>query len=114
MSTTQTEVTGTMQQRPRGEFTHIGMILRRTIGNYGQKVDENLIQIQEMWDSCVGREIAQAAQPVRLTSGRLLVHVNSSVWHHHLNFLKKELMEKVNASLGESIVSEIRFRISPI
>jgi len=103
-----------MTQRFKGEFTHIRQILRRAMSAHGQKQDENLMLIQEMWESCVGREIANQAYPWKLGGGRLLVHVSSSVWHHQLAYLKQDLMNKLNARLGADLVTDIRFKISPI
>jgi predicted nucleic acid-binding Zn ribbon protein len=40
-----------------------------------------------------------------------LVHVTSSAWIHHLQFLKKELVKRLNDDLGQPLVSDIKFKV---
>src|SRR5512136_416980 len=60
-----------------------------------------------VWDSVVGKQIAGRARPVSFRDGTLTVAVNSSPWMQQLTFLKKGIMEKLNARLGEALVRDI-------
>jgi len=42
------------------------------------------------------------------------VHVISSTWIHQLQFLKNDLMAKINAALGKPLIQEIKFKIGPL
>jgi len=60
-----------------------------------------------VWDSAVGKQIAGRASPVSFRDGTLTVAVTSAPWMQQLTFLKKGIMEKLNAMLGEEQVLEI-------
>ncbi|MFC1813872.1 DUF721 domain-containing protein [Thermodesulfobacteriota bacterium] len=62
----------------------------------------------------VGKAIAENARPAAFKGKMLLVHVTSSTWIHELQFLKKDIIRKVNNALGEEQVEEIKFKIGPI
>jgi predicted nucleic acid-binding Zn ribbon protein len=64
-------------------------------------------RIWMVWDSAVGVQIAAKARPVNFRDGVLTVMVSNAPWMQQLNFLKKGLIEKVNAALGEDLVREI-------
>ena len=52
--------------------------------------------------------------PVAFKGKLLLVHANSSPWLHHLQFLKKEIIVKVNQALGRELVGDIKFKIGKL
>lgn len=60
-----------------------------------------------LWEEAVGRQIASQAQPVTLRDGILTVAVASAPWMQELNFLKRGIVVKLNALLGEPLVREI-------
>ncbi len=65
------------------------------------------------WDVVVGEEIAIRAQPDLIRGTVLWLRVSDSIWMQQLHLSKNLLMEKVNARLGESKITDIRFRIDP-
>ena len=60
-----------------------------------------------VWDSAVGSQIASRARPVGFRDGTLTVVVSSAPWMQQLNFLKRGIMERLNALLGEELVRDI-------
>jgi len=60
-----------------------------------------------VWDSAVGKQIAGRAKPLSFRDGTLTVAVESAPWMQQLTFLKKGIMEKLNARLGEELVRDI-------
>ena len=60
-----------------------------------------------VWDAAVGRQIAAKARPVSFRDGVLTVVVASPPWMQQLNFLKKDIADKVNARLGEELIRDI-------
>lgn len=64
-------------------------------------------KIWMVWESSVGRQIATRARPMGFRDGTLTVAVSSAPWMQQLTFLKKGIMEKLNAQLGEEMVREI-------
>ncbi len=64
-------------------------------------------RIWQVWDRAVGAQIAAQARPANFRDGVLTVMVSNAPWMHQLNFLKKGIIGKVNAALGEEMVREI-------
>ena len=62
----------------------------------------------------VGEVIARNARPGAFKGKLLLVNVTSSTWAHQLQFLKKDIIKKVNDALGKELVEEIKFKIGPV
>lgn len=62
------------------------------------------------WQAVVGEAIAAHAMPVRLDSGRLLVHVDEPGWATQLRYLEDDLLERLNAAGVE--VTGIDLRVS--
>jgi len=66
--------------------------------------------IWQIWDVAVGKQIASRARPASVRDGVLVVDVASSSWMQQLNFLKKGIIENLNARLGENLIHDIRLR----
>ncbi|VEN74820.1 conserved hypothetical protein [Candidatus Desulfarcum epimagneticum] len=73
-----------------------------------------LFQISDQWPDLVGEKAAQNTSPGALKEKTLLVHATSPVWIHHMQFCKKEIMEKLNRSLGKERVEHIIFKIGRV
>ncbi len=64
-------------------------------------------RIWQVWDRAVGAQIAAKARPANFRDGVLTVMVSNAPWMQQLNFLKKGIIGKINAALGEEMVREI-------
>ncbi len=60
-----------------------------------------------VWESAVGSRIASHAQPSAFRDGTLTLAVDSAPWMQQLNYLKRELIAKVNEQLGEEMVKDL-------
>ena len=78
----------------------------------GNRLREGKIWL--VWDKAVGKQIANRARPVNFRDGTLTVAVSSAPWMQQLTFLKKGIMEKLNAMLGEEIVRDIYLKAGTI
>lgn len=92
----------------------IGRIISKLMQTGRRVEDSGMARVWQMWDQAVGEYIANNARPAAIKGKVLLVHVNSSPWLHQLQFLKTEIISKVNAALGEDLVEEIKFKIGPL
>ena len=59
--------------------------------------DRSLI---DAWNRAVGPQIGAKAQPDRLREEVLYVRVANSVWMHELQFMKQDIVSKLNGILG--------------
>lgn len=92
----------------------IGHILPRVLQSCRVQSDQALIRVWDLWDDAVGAVIAADAQPEAFKGKILIVKVSSSTWIHHLQFLKKDIIAKINDALGQNLVEEIKFKIGTI
>ena len=96
------------------EFTQIGNVISNVLQSYRHEADEGLAQIWNLWDRAVGENIAKNARPEAFKGKLLLVNVTSSAWAHELQFLKSDIIAKVNEVLGKALVEEIKFKVGPV
>jgi predicted nucleic acid-binding Zn ribbon protein len=73
--------------------------------------DRSLI---DAWNRAAGPQIGAKAQPDRLRGDVLYVRVATSVWMHELQFMKQDILAKLNGILGETKVAQIRFFIGEV
>jgi predicted nucleic acid-binding Zn ribbon protein len=74
----------------------------------------NLSLICDQWPDLVGEKAASQTMPGAFKEKILLVHATSPVWVHHMQFCKKEIVEKLNHALGRELVENIIFKIGPV
>jgi predicted nucleic acid-binding Zn ribbon protein len=101
-------------KRSKSKFVHIGSILEDVLKSHPRYSEGELVRVWQMWDSIVGDVISKNAKPAAFKGKILIVHVTSSAWLHQLQFLKSEMMTKLNQSLGNMLVEDLKFKIGPI
>jgi predicted nucleic acid-binding Zn ribbon protein len=94
-----------------GSAVHIGGVLTEVLKHFRPEAEQGMLRIWRVWDRVVGADIARNARPAAFKGSILLVHVTSSTWLHHLQYLKGDLLARLNDDLGQSVVSEIKFKI---
>ena len=103
-----------MRRRKRKEdFSHISSIIGDVLKEFVPESAGELTRVWQLWDDAVGEAIAANAQPVAFKGDLLLVHATSSTWIHQLQFLKADIISKLNAALGKPMIAEIKFKIGP-
>ncbi|HUV49442.1 MAG TPA: DUF721 domain-containing protein [Anaerolineae bacterium] len=96
------------------EFEHIGGVINNFLKTCRHESDQELVKIWNLWNSAVGDVVAENTRPAAFKGRLLLVHVVSSTWMHQLQFLKTDIIAKVNDALGKDMVGEIKFKIGPL
>ncbi len=105
---------GPMGKRYNKEPIHISNILDDFLTKHQSRTDTGMTRIWDLWESAIEGPIAENAHPAAFKGKLLLVHVSSSVWIQQLQFLKVEIMNKINEAAGKELVGEIRFKIGPV
>jgi predicted nucleic acid-binding Zn ribbon protein len=103
-----------VRKKRKAKFVHIGSIIGDVLKKYRHQTDAELVQVWQVWDSILGNVIAQNAKPAAFKGRILLVHVTSSSWIHQLQFLKKEMIAKLNDALGKALIEDLKFKIGPL
>lgn len=101
-------------KRRKSEFVHIGPVMKRLLKQCEATGGNDLRRIGEIWDQVVDPAIAANARPAAIHHATLLVHVSSSPWLHQLQFLKKDILVRLNAELTGSVLQELLFKIGPV
>jgi predicted nucleic acid-binding Zn ribbon protein len=101
-------------KKDKAQFVHIGSIIDDVLKTYRREPDGELIRVWHVWDSIVGEVISKNAKPAAFKGRILLVYVTSSTWIHQLQFLKEEMLAKLNETLGKSLIDDLKFKIGPV
>lgn len=104
-----------MRRRYRSsKLTNIGDILQPALKKRGVPVQFEDKHLRGLWQKAVGPSVAAHSRPENRKKDTLVVKVSSSVWMQQLNFLKEEIIEKMNNVLGDEPIKKIRFHIGEI
>lgn len=100
-----------MKQNKKHTMTHVGSIIERSIMACRSAGDAEMMKIWDIWNDTVGEAIARNSRPASFKGHLLVVHVTNSSWLYHLNFMKKDLMEKLNKALDKDRVRNLILKI---
>jgi predicted nucleic acid-binding Zn ribbon protein len=102
--------------KTRGKRTPetVGSILERVFTSLNLNIKVKQYQIWDVWEGVVGEAIARQAQPHQIRNMVLWVNVSSSTWMQQLEFMKKQIVNRLNDSIGEVVIQDIHFRIGEI
>ena len=102
------------EKRSSTDFVHIGQVLSSVLKSCGRGGELELPRIWHMWPQVVDEVVAQNTRPAAIKDDLLLVHVSSSPWIHRLQFLKQDIIEKLNTAMGKAVVRDMTFKIGPL
>ena len=89
----------------------IDSILEKVLSSLNLGIKVKQYQIWDVWDSVVGEPIARQAQPQQIRNMILWITVSSSTWMQQLEFMKQQIIDRLNERIGEKVIKDIRFRI---
>ena len=98
----------------KSKFVHIGNVINGVLQQYRAEPDFELKAVWRLWNETVGETIAQNARPAAFKGNLLIVHVSNSTWIHQLQFLKNDIITRLNTALGKPLLKEIKFKIGPL
>ncbi len=81
--------------------------LVRDLGISGKLREYDVITL---WEKIVGDQIARVASARRVENHVLYVDVTSAPWRAELSMRRREILEKINGTVGQRIIRDIRFR----
>ena len=99
-----------MRTRPASRIKMLGEALDELVDNLGIRKKLREQDVFEFWDKAVGGRIAEVARPTRMSKGILFVSVKSGVWRNELSMRKEEILARLNESVNEEIVKDIKFQ----
>ena len=87
----------------------IKTVLNTYLFKTGLDVGVNQQQAVNLWPTAVGKKIAENTTVQDVKHGVLIVRVGSPIWAQELQFQKKEVLFKINKTLGKKTIKDIRF-----
>ncbi len=87
----------------------VGSIIDKVMYKLGLSKRYNEQKAILIWDGIVGERIAGKTKPLYAREGTLVVEVENSTWMNELQFLKREMIEKLNKKLGRWVIDDIHF-----
>jgi len=92
----------------------LGNVLEGVLKASNLEIDLSIRKLWKQWADLVGPTVAQNARPAAIKGKLLLVNVSSAPWMQQLQFLKNELIGKLNGAFEKDAVADIRFQIGPV
>ena len=102
------------RRRRQKDLLKLGDVLQRTLKRREVFVPFEDRKLLEIWRQSVGPQIATRTYPENIRRGTLFVKVATSVWMQQLQYMKKEIIEKMNRHQGGETIQNIRFVIGEI
>lgn len=99
---------------PMDRPARLGAVLEQALKGSRIAINFDLPVIWANWAELVGPSIAQHTRPEAIKGDLLLVNVSSAPWMQELQYLKDEIVKKLNDALGKGTLREICFQIGPI
>lgn len=93
----------TVQRTP----VRLGEVLKAALARLPAGADLVDWALWKDWEQVVGAPLARHARPLRLRRGVLVVAVDDSLWMHELQYMKQDLVDRLNARLGRTVVRQI-------
>lgn len=79
---------------------------------YKKKFTES--QLAYVWSTVVGEKLNQHTRPEKIQNGVLTCRVDSSPWLYELQFMKKDIVQKINTVMKKRLVRDIYFILGSI
>ncbi len=89
--------------------TPIGGVIAEVLRDLGLGNRMRQVEVLDRWSGIVGEQIARVAVAERIADGRLYVRVSGAPWRNELVFLKKDLIDRINGAMEETVVRDIIF-----
>ncbi|MDH5476976.1 MAG: DUF721 domain-containing protein [Nitrospinota bacterium] len=98
-------------RRKKQAPSHIGQVLESLSASMGKRELYDFAAISGNWRRIVGPVLDKVSSPVRISRKTLTIDVAQPVWIDSMGYMKKEIIQKVNAVLGQHMVSRIRMTV---
>jgi hypothetical protein len=87
----------------------LSLILRRTLNQRNISLPMKDSSVWNAWDKAVGPVISAQTRVDRLDRETLFVKVSSPAWMQQLQFMKQEILDRINETLGKKALKNLFF-----
>lgn len=108
-----------MYRRKRARKGHkklekLGDFLEKALKRKKISIDIMDHDVRTAWKKAVGPQISAQSDPFKFKNGMLYIKITTPAWMHELQFMKQEIMDRLNAELEKESVKNIHFSIGHI
>jgi len=95
------------------EPVHLRSVLEQVLKDFGTPDITVVTSIVDQWEEVVGLDLAAKISAVAISGSELIVRVDDPAWASQINWLEKQLLDKIASLVGEEKVTSIRVRTTP-
>ena len=95
------------------ELAPLGDLLAGVFARQQWKNQWRLFLLVRAWPSIVGTEVGRLTAPAFFREQTLWIYVQDSAWMHHLQFIKLDLLARINHVLNDQPIADIRWQLQP-
>ena len=95
------------------EPVHLRSVLEQLLKDFGTPDIRVVTSIVEQWEEVVGIDLAAKISAVAVSGSELIVRVDDPAWASQINWLEKQLLDKITNLVGEEKITSIRVRTTP-
>lgn len=95
------------------EPVHLRSVLEQLLKDFGSPDITVVTSIVDQWEEVVGLDLAAKISAVAISGSELIVRVDDPAWASQINWLEKQLLDKIASLVGEEKVTSIRVRTTP-
>ncbi len=101
----------TKRKRTKGPLSPVNEVLNSLMAKLHMPGDmEAKGKVFLVWEEAVG-DAAHHSQPFRFRGSTLIVEVTESAWINELSMRKRDIINRLERSVGEKVVEDIKFEI---
>lgn len=97
----------------KSDFSSLEESLFEAYSTKKWKLQWRLFRLARNWPAIVGAEVGRLTAPAFFRQDILWIFVQDSAWMHHLQFIKLDLLSRVNTVLAEQPITDIRWLLQP-
>jgi len=94
--------------------TAVSEILEKIFGKSGHAKKYKEAQLVHLWEQIVGPKLALHTHPQRIENECLICLVDNSAWLHEIQYMKHDIVKKINEVMHKRLVKNIFFKLSQI
>ena len=95
------------------EPVHSRSVLEQLLKDFGTPDIRVVTSIVDQWEEVVGIDLAAKISAVAVSGSELIVRVDDPAWASQINWLEKQLLDKITNLVGEEKITSIRVRTTP-
>ena len=95
------------------EPVHLRSVLEQLLKDFGSPDITVVTSIVDQWEEVVGIDLATKISAVAISGSELIVRVDDPAWASQINWLEKQLLDKITSLVGEEKITSIRVRTTP-